>query len=179
MKQFMTFLSAGILAAALSGCSSTSANSEDVANNIRQALKSNGLGQVSVDQNKDKGVVTLTGTVASGNDRDRAEALAKSDAGTEVVADQIAVVVPGNESNSKAVNSDLDKGIEKNLDAALIQHSMKNVKYSVKNGVVTLTGNVRTENRRSRAAQVAKAVPNVEQVVNEIQLKNQPATSSH
>jgi hypothetical protein len=37
----------------------------------------------------------------------------------------------------------LDKGIEKNLDAALIQNKLHdNVKYDVKSGVVTLTGEV-------------------------------------
>ena len=47
------------------------------------------------------------------------------------------------EKDAKAVNSDLDAGIEKNLDAVLILNKMKDsVKYSVKNGVVTLTGDV-------------------------------------
>jgi hypothetical protein len=55
--------------------------------------------------------------------------------------DQIAVLPPGLEKEAKAVNSDLDEGIEKNLDAALIQSNLhKSVKYEVKSGVVTLTG---------------------------------------
>ena len=44
------------------------------------------------------------------------------------------------------MNSDLDQGIEKNLDAALIQNKMHhNVKYEVKSGVVTLTGEVNSQ----------------------------------
>jgi hypothetical protein len=35
------------------------------------------------------------------------------------------VIPPGVESEAKAVNSDLDKGIEKNLDAALIQNRLQ------------------------------------------------------
>jgi osmotically-inducible protein OsmY len=77
------------------------------------------------------------------------------------------------------VNSDLDDGIEKNLDAALIQNKMHdNVKYAVKSGVVTLTGEVRSQNKRSLAEQVATSVPNVKQVVNDLQVKNQKASSS-
>ena len=67
-----------------------------------------------------------------------------------MVADQIAVVPAGNGKDAKAVNSDLDEGIEKNLDAALIQNKMHDrVKYAVKNGVVTLTGEVISEDTRA------------------------------
>jgi osmotically-inducible protein OsmY len=89
------------------------------------------------------------------------------------------VIPPGREKEAKAVNSDLDDGIEKNLDAALIQNKMHdNVKYEVKSGVVTLTGEVNSENRRVRAEKVATRVPHVQQVVNDLQVKNQKASSS-
>jgi hyperosmotically inducible protein len=96
------------------------------------------------------------------------------------VSNQIGVIPPAAESEAKTVNSDLDKGIEKNLDAALIQRRLhKGVKYDVKNGVVTLTGEVNSQARRAQVEKVASAVPNVQQVVNEIQVKDQKATSSH
>ena len=113
------------------------------------------------------------------NDKLQAESLAKSFAGSQVVADQIAVVPVGIEKEAKAMNSDLDQGIEKNLDAALIQNRMHdNVKYEVKNGVVTLTGEVNSADKRSSAEKVAAGVPNVLQVVNDLQVKNQKASSS-
>ena len=77
------------------------------------------------------------------------------------------------------MNSALDQGIEKNLDAALIQNKLhKSVKYEVKNGVVTLTGEVNSEDKRTHAEKVATGVPNVTQVVNNLQVKNQKASSS-
>jgi len=77
------------------------------------------------------------------------------------------------------VNSDLDAGIEKNLDAALITNRVnKGVKFDVKNGVVTLTGEVNSETQRARAEEVASSVLNVKQVVNELEIKNPKATSS-
>jgi len=96
-----------------------------------------------------------------------------------VVADQIAVVPLGIEKEAKAVNADLDEGIEKNLDAALIQNKLHhNVSYEVKNGVVTLNGEVNSQNKRDRAEGVAFRVPNVKQVVNDLQVKDQKASSS-
>ena len=55
----------------------------------------------------------------------------------------------GAESDARTMNSDLDKGIEQNLDAALIQSKLHNrVKYAVKNRVVTLTGEVDSQAKR-------------------------------
>ena len=171
----VALLAVGILA----GCSQTATKSPEVSDSIRKSLDQAGFKDVSVSQDRDKGIVTLGGQVASDNDKSQAESLAKSLAGAQVVANQIAVVPSGVEKEAKAVNSDLDKGIEKNLDAALIQNKMHdNVKYEVKNGVVTLTGEVNSQNKRDRAEKVATSVPNVKQVVNNLQVKNQKASSS-
>lgn len=161
------------------GCSRFSAKSPDVSNSIRKSLDQAGLKDVSVSQDRDKGIVTLGGHVATNDEKAQAESVAKSFAGTEVVANQIAVLPAGAEREAKAMNSDLDQGIEKNLDAALIQNRMhNNVKYDVKNGVVTLTGEVNSQEKRTLAEKVATKVPNVLQVVNNLQVKNQKATST-
>ena len=161
------------------GCFGSNTKSPDVADNVRRSLDQAGLKDVSVSQDRDKGIVTLGGHVASEYDKSQAESLTKVLAGEQVVADQIAVIPPGAEREAKAVNSDLDSGIEKNLDAALIQNRMHDfVKYDVKSGVVTLTGEVNSQRRRDHAQQVATGVPNVKQVVNDLQVKNQKASSS-
>jgi osmotically-inducible protein OsmY len=174
-----TTLLAVVLAGALIGCS-TSAKSPDVADSVRKSLDQAGLKDVSTSQDRDKGVVTLGGHVATEDEKSKAESLAKSMAGTQVVSNQIAVVPVGIESDAKKVNADLDKGIESNLDAALIKEELHdNVKYSVKNHVVTLTGEVNSQAKRARAEKVAGAVLNVQQVVNELQVKGQKASSSN
>jgi hyperosmotically inducible periplasmic protein len=162
------------------GCSNTSTKSLDVADNIRKSLDQANLKNVSVSQDRDKGVVTLGGHVAADADKSQAESIAKSIAGAQVVSDEIAVIPVGRESDAKTVNTDLDKGIENNLDAALILNKLhQSVKDGVKNGVVTLTGEVRSQSERAQAETVAASVPNVLQVVNELQVKNQKATSSN
>jgi hyperosmotically inducible periplasmic protein len=162
----------------LIGCSAS--KSPDVAGPIRQSLNQAGLSDVTVSQDRDKGVITLGGHVADDSSKAQAETIARSNAGGQVVANEISVTPPGIESQAKAVNSDLDDGIKKNLDAALIQNNLqKSVKYDVKNGVVTLSGDVRSEARRNSAAAIASGVPNVQQVVNELQVKDQKATSTN
>ena len=171
----LMLFSAGLMSA----CSQTSAKSPDVTDSIRTSLDQAGLKDVSVTEDTDKGVVTLGGHVTNDADKAQAETVAKSLAGAQVVADQIAVIPVGGEKEAKAVNSDLDEGIEKNLDAALIQNRLHDsVKYEVKNAVVTLSGEVNSQSKRARAESIATAVPNVAQVVNDLQVKNQKASSS-
>jgi osmotically-inducible protein OsmY len=132
----LALLAAGTLA----GCSGTAAKSPEVSDSIRKSLDQAGLKDVSVSQDRDKGIVTLGGQVASENDKAQAESLAKSLAGTQVVADQIAVIPVGIEKEAREVNS---------------------------------------QYKRERAEKVATRVLNVKQVVNDLQVKNQKASSSY
>ena len=151
----------------------------DVANDIRHALDQASLKDVSVSQDRDKGVVTLGGKVRTDDEKGRAESIAKSFAGTQVVSNEIGVRPNGDEGTAKKVDSDLDSAIDKNLDAMLVQHKLKDdVRYDVSNGVVTLKGTVASQDRRSSVQKLAEQVPNVKQVVNELEVKRQRATSS-
>ena len=170
----LTLLAVGILA----GCASTTASPE-VSDGIRKSLDQAGFKDVTVSQDRDKGVVTLGGQVASEDEKARAESIARSMSGSQVVADQIAVVPPGVEKEAKTVNAELDKGIEHNLDAALIVNKMHDdVKFKVKSAVVTLSGEVNSQGKRAAAEKVAMGVPYVKQVVNNLQVKDQKATST-
>lgn len=173
-------LLAVVVVGSLAGCSTASTKAADVSDSIRTSLDQAGFKDVSTSQDRDKGVVILGGHVAADRDKSQAESIARSIAGAQVVSNQIAVIPPGAESDAKTVNSDLDKGIESNLDAALIKQKLhESVKYAVKNHVVTLTGDVDSPSKRARAEEVASAVLNVQQVVNELQVKKQKATESN
>jgi hyperosmotically inducible periplasmic protein len=151
----------------------------DVTDNVRHALEQAGLNDVRVAQDRDKGVVNLTGKVASDADKQRAESIARSIAGDQVVSNEIGVRPSGDEGTARKVDSDLDSGIDKNLDAMLVQHRLKNdVRYDVNNGVVTLKGNVASESQRTSVEKLARQVPNVKQVVNKLDVKDQRASST-
>src|ERR1700676_675165 len=100
MKRIKPCLSllAVVLVGALVGCSTTSTKSADVSDGIRKSLDHANLKDVSVSQDRDKGVVTLDGHVSSDGDKSQAESIAKSVAGAQVVSNQIAVIPPGAES---------------------------------------------------------------------------------
>ena len=180
MKLFTEYMAAFavISLVTLTGCGSTSAT-VDVAPSVRKSLDQAGLKDVTVSQDREKGIVTLAGHVGSEADKSQAEFLTRPLAAGQVVAVQIAVIPLGAEKDAKAINSDLDKGIEKNLDAALIGSKLHDsVKYEVKNSVVTLTGEVDSQAKRGFAEKVAVEVPYVKQVVNTLQVKNQKATTT-
>jgi hyperosmotically inducible periplasmic protein len=181
MKVFKPCLSLLAMAVigTLAGCSTKSTRSADVAGGIRTSLDQAGLKNVSVSDDRDKGVVTLGGHVAADADKSQAQTIATSMAGPQVVSNQIEVIPPG-EHDAKKIDSALDKGIEGNLDAALIQNGLrKDVNYAVKNQVVTMKGEVDSQAKRTQAQAIVAAIPNVLQVVNELQVKEQKATSSN
>jgi hyperosmotically inducible protein len=178
MRRTSLILSVAFLAGIIAGCSSTS-QSPDVSGNIRKSLDGAGFKDVSVSQDRDKGVVTLKGSVKGDNDKGMAESMAKAEAPGQVVADEIEVLPAGVEKEAKRMDSDMDKAIDKNLDAALVQHDLtKGVSYDTRNGVVTLSGHVPSQENRREVQQIAASVPNVQQVVNELQVKGQKASSS-
>lgn len=182
MKTLQTSLCLVVLGmgATLIGCAGGSTKAANVTNDIRASLDQAGLKQVTTKHDADKGIVTLGGQASSETEKLQAAAIAKAIAINQVVANEVAVIPPGGENDAKTINSDLDNGIESNLNAALIQEKLHDtVKYSVKNLVVTLTGDVNSPAKRAQAEKIAAAVPNVKQVVNALQVEGQKATSSN
>lgn len=173
MKTYLSLIALTI--AGLAGCTANMA--PDVAGKVRDSMKQAGLKEVTVSQDRTKGVVTLGGNVATMDQKAQAGQIAQPIAGGQVVANEIAVV-PTGDTAAKTVYSDYDKGIEANLDGALAQSNIKGITHSTKQGVVTLKGDLPTPDLRAEAEHIAAQVPNVQQVVNEISVKNQRATSS-
>ena len=79
-------LLAVVFVGTLVGCSTTSTKAADVSDSIRKSLGQANLKDVSVSQDRDKGIVTLGGHVAAEGDKSQAESIAKSIAGAQVVS---------------------------------------------------------------------------------------------
>ena len=163
---------------AVAGCNRENTASPDVADSIEKSLDQANIDDVSVGQDREKGVVTLSGSVASDAEKAQAEAIAKAAAPRDVIANEIRVLPAGMEARADDVVDDLDAGIERNLDAAFTSADVRGVTHKVETQVVTLTGDVSSETDRSRIEKMAAAVPNVKQVVNKLEVKNQRATST-
>jgi hyperosmotically inducible protein len=155
-------------------CSQQRANSPDVTSQIKDSLKANNLDDVNVREDRDKGVVTLSGDVKDEQAKAQAEDIAKQNAGGLIIANEIGVRPAGAEGDAKKIDKNLDKGIEDNYRAALTAKGMddQHIHFDSKNGVITLTGDVDTPSQRESAEKMAARIPNVSQVVNELQVKN-------
>jgi len=151
------------------GCSSQP-QSADVKDATEKSLKEAGFKDITVSQDRSKGVVTIGGHVDSQEDKARAEAIAKASAGGQIVADEVGVQPAPTAKIAKEVSADEDAAINKNLDAAFTAAGLKGVNHKTKNGVVILTGKVPAATTRSQAELAATQIPNVQQVVNEIQI---------
>jgi hyperosmotically inducible periplasmic protein len=152
----------------IAGCQSKSLPDEKGA--VANSLKRNDLGSVDISQDRDKGVVTLTGNVASDDAKLKAENLAKQAAPDYTIANQIGVRPP-QVQNAGAVATDLDSAIEDNFKAAIKGHQNlddQSIHASAKNGTLIIKGSVKTTTQKKEVSTLAKHVPNVQQVVNEL-----------
>ena len=157
----------------LAGCNK-STDHPDVKYAVDTAMTQAGLGVVKVSQDRDKGVLTLTGDVPSADQKAQAEQIAKQAAPDYAVANEIGVRPIGNGDQAKAVDNKLDDGIEYNYKAAIKAHKDlddQSISCKAKNGTLTLSGSVKTPAQKSEAMKLARAVPNVKEVVNEIEVK--------
>ena len=148
----------------------------DVKDAVDGAMTRNDLGVVKVSQDRDKGVLTLTGDVDSPEKKAQAERVAKDAAPGYAVANELAVRPPSaDNSQLKAVDKNLDAGIEDNFKAELKAHKNlddQSIHYDAKNGTLVLKGSVKTPAQKSEAMMLAKNVPNVKEVVNELEVKS-------
>jgi len=159
--------------AVMVGCSQNRANQPSVKENIERSLDNANFKDVNVDEDRDKGVITLKGEVKSEAAKAQAGELAKAAAGNMIVANEISVRPEGMEGEARSIAGDLDAGIKNNLQAAFTANKLddQRIDIEVNQGVVKLQGDVDSAAQRKLAQQLAAKVPNVKQVVNELELK--------
>jgi hyperosmotically inducible protein len=180
-RQFMLGPAAILVCSlALAGCHNQ-ATHPDEKSGVTNSLSSNNLTNVSVSQDRDKGVMTLTGNVDSDDQKSQAESLAKQAAPDYTIADEIGVR-PLGENNAGSVASNLDSAIEDNFKASIKAHNNlddQSIRYTAKNGTLVLKGTVKTLEQKKEAESLAKHVPNVQQVINELEVKPKKHSTSN
>jgi hyperosmotically inducible protein len=163
-------------------CSQQKANAPDAKDAVKDSLKAAGYDNINVDQDRDKGVITLKGDVRTEEDKAKAAQIAQQNAAGMVVANEIGVRPEGDAGDqAKKVDSNTDDAIENHMKAAIAAHKWENqhISFDAKNGVLTLKGDVDTMGQREQVQKVAKDIPGVDQVVNELQVKGQKSSAAH
>jgi hyperosmotically inducible periplasmic protein len=172
IKTVMATVASLFLALAI-GCSTNKANTPDVKDQVSKALDSAGLRDLNVDVDKDKQLITLKGDVKTQEDKTRAEELARNAGAGYTVSNEIGIRPEGMEREAKKIDANVDDAIEKDFKAVIIAHRLENqhIRFDAKNGVLTLKGDVDTPGQRAQVEKLAAGVPNVQQVVNELDVK--------
>jgi hyperosmotically inducible protein len=175
MKNLRMLIMIPLLLAGLGLACSSQRSTSDISykDNVEKALEQADLKDVTVSEDRDKNTITLGGTVHSDDAKQRAGEVAKTAAGERVVANEVGVQPAGAESEAKDVASNLDDAIEKNYKAVLIAKGLdkQHIHFDAKNGVLTLKGSVKSAPQREEAQELAQAVPNVHQVLNQLDVK--------
>lgn len=161
-----------VLALIVGVACSNRANTMSYGDNVKKALEQADLKDVTVSEDRDKNTITLGGKVHSENAKQQAGEVAQATAGNRIVANEISVQPVGAESAAKDIAENVDDAIEKNYKAALISKGLdKNIRFNSKNGVITLKGRVPTAQQKQEAQEIATNIPNVQQVLNELQVR--------
>ncbi|HET9409962.1 MAG TPA: BON domain-containing protein [Candidatus Sulfotelmatobacter sp.] len=164
-------LLAGLLLS--SACTNRQADNQSYRDAVSTALEQADLKGVTVTEDHDKNTITLGGKLHSDEAKAHAGEVAKSAAPPRTIANEISVQPVGEESQAKAIDSNLDSAIEKDYKAALISSRLdkQHIRFDAKNGVLTLKGSVQNGTQKQQAQKLAAAIPNVKQVVNEIDVR--------
>ncbi len=147
------------------------------------------------------GVVTLTGTVQSGAERNQAVAKAKATEGVKQVVDKLSLPTAekplpstSDEKNSKSASENAERvkahaksvadRVGKEVSDTWITTKVQamyfldrdvkgmNIDVTTKSGIVTLTGTVASEATRQKAVTDARSIEGVGQVIDKLTVKN-------
>ncbi len=169
MRTFARLLSVAVLSAGLSvaaACSSGNATGD----RVDKALKDANVKNINVDYDKNANVVHLKGKVDTTYDKDRADQIANSVVGTSgKVLNEITV-----EGVDDKTADDMDGQIKSRLNDAVKADSTlsdDNIDFKVNNGLVTVTGEVKSAQQKERVNELVKGTTGVKDVANELTVK--------
>jgi len=136
---------------------------------------------LKIDVDTNGGVVTLTGAVQTQAEKAEAERITRNTEGVTRVINNITVVPnPAGETSvgEKAEEAVKDAGIaasdltiQSKINTRYIAEGITGASVSVKDGMVTLTGNVRNAQDKARAENIARATSGVKNVSNLVEVR--------
>jgi len=142
---------------------------DETKENVSKALEQANLPTVAVDVDAESNIVHLKGTVGTMSDRTRAEEVATAAVGTSGrVLNELTV-----EGLSPDTTNDPDARIQDVLDRLVDDDAVlreRDVNFQVADGVVTVTGEVRSAQEKNRVTQIVKAAPGVKGFTNALEI---------
>jgi hyperosmotically inducible protein len=172
-KKFISSLAITGLAAAclLAGCNNGPKYPDSKAQ-VTSSLAQDSLSNLTVSQDRKQGLITLTGTVPSEEKKLQAEDIAKSAAPKYKIADETTVVPPPSAVvTAKPSRKDVeiqDKFNQEVKQDHFLDRAGDSITATSTNGNLVLTGKVRTKYDKGEVEKLAKSIPNVNKVENNL-----------
>jgi hyperosmotically inducible protein len=158
-----------LLALAGANCESRSAVDSAITAAVKSKLVVDNE-NIAINVNVDTrgGVVTLTGVVGTQAEREQAARIARNTEGVTRVINNITVETNGGYGADMAAS---DMAILSRIKTRYVAEDIVGVMVEVKDGVVTLKGNVENAQARARAENIASATSGVMSVKNMIEVR--------
>ena len=166
-KRHLMIVLGALLALASANCDRRSVDDSAITAIVKSKLAvDNETSSANINVDTMNGVVTLTGIVTTRANKEQAERIARNTEGVTRVINNITVETNGNHAGMSA--SDL--AILSRIKTRYVAEGVIGPKVEVKDGMVTLTGNVENPQIRIRAENIARATSGVKEVNNMIEV---------
>ena len=159
---------AAALLISLTGCERRSATDATVTTSVKNKLAADpttSAARINVDTSN--GVVTLSGAVPTAAEKAEAERIARNTQGVTQVVNNI-TVERGESANGGTLS---DAAILTSIKSQLVANGIIGTNVDVKNGEVTITGEVDNAREKARAEEIARQASGVKSVKNLLTIK--------
>jgi len=159
---------AAALVISLTGCERRSASDTTVTTAVKNKLAADpttSATRINVDTSN--GIVTLSGAVPTPAEKSEAERIARNTKGVTQVVNNI-TVERGESANGGMLS---DAAILTSIKSQLVTNGIIGTNVDVKNGEVTITGEVANAQEKSKAEEIARQASGVKSVKNQLTIK--------
>jgi hyperosmotically inducible periplasmic protein len=171
-KRHLIIVLGALLALASANCEKRSVDDSVITAIVKSKLAAdNETSSANINVDTMNGIVTLTGVVTTRANKEQAERIARSAEGVTRVINNLTVETNGNhDAGEGAGMSASDLAILSRIKTRYVAEGVTGPKVEVKDGRVTLTGNVENAQIRIRAENIARATNGVKEVNNMIEV---------
>jgi len=170
MRKWTTCGAFGALLIGIVAC----APAPDPATQVEEALERSQIEGVSAEWNESAQTVHLTGEVATDADRSLAEDVAEGALGGRAqVMNELTV-----QASETDLADDFDDTIKASIENAIDNDETlreRNINVTANNGVVTITGEVESQEEKDRVTELVNQVPGISEVANSLAVVGAPA----
>lgn len=171
-KQHLIIVLGALIALASANCERRGVDDSVITTIVKSKLAvDNETSSANINVDTMNGVVTLTGVVTTRANKEQAERIARSVEGVTRVINNLTVETSDNhDAGEGAGMSASDLAILSRIKTRYVAEGVIGPEVEVKDGMVTLTGNVENAQIRIRAENIARATSGVKQVNNMIEV---------